>query len=288
MILVSRNGADTLPLALEALAACEVPPGDREILLVDNGSSDETPGLMRVFAQEHGARVLTEPRPGKSHGLNLAIEAARGEMLAFIDDDIVVSPGWLMAFHEAARTGDAGLMAGRIEPLWQSPPPRWLEHLAAQGLACGCTRQGPLGPGDVKGGNMAINRMALGSLRFDTGAANYGPGRGATGGEDTLLAAQLADGGARIASVTQALARHVIQPGEMALGAVVQRYVRIGRGNAAVRGMGLASLPMLALRAALRGGLALGWLMLGQSGRAAMHLPYLGMNLGRMAGIISR
>ena len=289
MILVSRNGADTLPMALEALAACETPPGGREVLLVDNGSSDETPALMRAFAQDHAARVLAEPRPGKSHGLNTAIEAARGEMLAFIDDDIVVSPGWLMAFHEAARTGDAGLLAGRIEPLWQSPPPRWLEHLAMRGQACGCTDPAaPAGPYPheaVKGGNFAVPRQALGSLRFDTGQVNFGAQGTAAGGEDARLAAALAAQGWTIIHVPEARAGHVISAEETGFDAALRRFVRIGRSRAAFLGLGPAHVPALAAKVLVRLAAIMALAPFGPA-RAGEQLARLATTWGRLAGAL--
>lgn len=289
MILVSRNGADTLPAALAALAASEVPPGGREVLLVDNGSSDETPALMRAFAQAHGARLLAVPQPGKSHGLNAAIEAARGEMLAFIDDDIVVSPGWLMAFHEAARKGDAGLLAGRIEPLWQGQPPRWLQGMAERGLACGCTDPAaPAGPYPheaVKGGNFAVARKAVGSLRFDTGPANFGAGGMATGGEDSRLAAAIAAAGWQVVHVPAATAGHVISPAEMRSGGALRRFVRIGRSRATYLGLGPGHAPALAAKALLRL-LAAAALAPFRTDAAGRQLAALATTLGRLDGAL--
>ena len=289
MILVSRNGADTLPLALAALAASEVPPGGREVLLVDNGSSDETPALMRDFAQTHGARLLAVPQPGKSHGLNAAIDAARGEMLAFIDDDIVVSPGWLTAFHEAARTGDAGLFAGRIEPLWQGRPPRWLQGMAEQGMACGCTD--PAAPAGsypheaVKGGNFAVTRAALGELRFATGAGNFGAGGVAIGGEDSRLAAAIAAAGWPVVHVPAAAAGHVISLAEMRSGAALRRFVRIGRSRAAFLGLGPGHAPALAAKALLRL-VAAAALAPFRTDAAGRQLAALATTLGRMDGAL--
>ena len=98
IILPSRSGSDTLPLVLEALAAIERPQCGVEIVLVDNASTDETPQLMARFAAAHGAQVLAEPRPGKSHALNTGIDASSGDLIVFLDDDAIPDRDWISSF----------------------------------------------------------------------------------------------------------------------------------------------------------------------------------------------
>ena len=68
-----------------------------ELLVVDNGSSDNTAAVVQATV-ERGVlpiRYLFEPRKGKSDGLNTGIEAATGAVIAFTDDDTVPQPDWL-------------------------------------------------------------------------------------------------------------------------------------------------------------------------------------------------
>ena len=63
-------------------------------------------------------RYLFESQPGKSHALNSGIEAARGQLLAFMDDDVIVEPMWLQnlttRFHDRKWAG----FGRRILPQW--------------------------------------------------------------------------------------------------------------------------------------------------------------------------
>ena len=264
IILPSRNGADTLPLVLAALAALERPVGGLEILLVDNASTDETAALMQQFAAGHPARVLAEPRPGKSFALNTAIEAASGDLLLFLDDDAVPVPSWATAYVDAAeRQHHAGAFAGAVSPHWIAPPPGWLDQLARQGRACGCTPEGrtagPVIAGDAKGANMAVRRSALGDTRFAIEGVNFGQSGAAAGGEDTLFAQALVDKGVALTFVPEARVGHVISEREMELGALLARQMRIGRGEFLVNGAtgsgswrAAAKVPAFTVLAALR------------------------------------
>ena len=117
-----------LKTTLEALCG-QVDPGcPVEILVVDNGSIDDTRHVVEAAAAQSRTPVvyLNESRPGKSHALNTAVAHARGDLLAFTDDDVLPSPKWLAAYAQAFSETGADYVAGRILPLWEVPPPRWL------------------------------------------------------------------------------------------------------------------------------------------------------------------
>ncbi|ANS68553.1 glycosyl transferase family protein [Streptomyces lincolnensis] len=120
VVIPVRDGALTLPAQLRALAAQEY-PGDWEVLVVDNGSTDATrevaekarpdlPGLRIVDAGE---------RAGEGYARNRGIAAARGDLIAFCDADDVADPGWLAALTAAAR--DADLVGGSLDSSVLSP-----------------------------------------------------------------------------------------------------------------------------------------------------------------------
>lgn len=286
LILASRNGEDTLPLTLDALAKVERPNGAVvQIVLVDNASTDGTGRLLRTFADSHGALFLDEPRRGKSFALNTAIDRATGDMLVFTDDDTIPEPGWLLAYESALETfPDAGVFAGQIRPHWLAPPPKWLEYLASIGRACACTdEQAPAGPYaamHVKGPNFAIRKAALGEQRFDTGASNFGAGTRPVGGCDSRLARDLESTG--IVHVPEAIVRHVISADEMALRNVVGRFMRIGRNGAAMSGRSPAGLVVTAAKVPAFGLLAIGMLGLRRTNSAALWMAKGAIQLGQL------
>jgi GT2 family glycosyltransferase len=80
-------------------------------------------------------RYLFEPQPGKSHALNAGIQEACGDILAFMDDDVIVEPTWLENLTSALRNGDWAGTGGRIVPGWNCSPPRWLPRSGQYALA---------------------------------------------------------------------------------------------------------------------------------------------------------
>lgn len=122
------NRAALLRRALESLGALEIPEGvELEILVVDNGSSDETPALLRELASALPLRALAEPEPGLARARNRAAAEARGELIAWIDDDVQVEPGWLAAYAEASlRHPEASFFGGATLPWFEKPPPAWI------------------------------------------------------------------------------------------------------------------------------------------------------------------
>ncbi len=104
------NRADAIEACVRSLYAVEYDPTRFEVLVVDNGSTDES---ARVALQA-GARVLSVSRPNRSLARNEGARVARGGWLAFTDSDCVIDRGWLKAFAEAAGAYDGA--PGRESP----------------------------------------------------------------------------------------------------------------------------------------------------------------------------
>jgi glycosyltransferase involved in cell wall biosynthesis len=101
VVLCVRNGERTIERQLDALGHQEDPP-DWELVLVDNGSTDATPQLIRGFAaQLPNLQVLDEPRAGLNCARNLGIRAGSADKIVLCDADDEVSPDWLRTMVSA-------------------------------------------------------------------------------------------------------------------------------------------------------------------------------------------
>ena len=85
--------------------------GDTELLVVDNASID---GTAAVLAGQSRVRACREEKIGLSVARNTALAAARGEYVIFVDDDVVVNPGWLESYRRfcGSRRGRRGRRGG--------------------------------------------------------------------------------------------------------------------------------------------------------------------------------
>ncbi len=99
-IVVNWNGKDYLPACLDALLAQDPPPA--EVIVVDNHSDDGSREL--VAARYPQARVIDTGRNGgPCHARNVGAAAAKGELLLFVDNDVVLRPGCLRALLARLR-----------------------------------------------------------------------------------------------------------------------------------------------------------------------------------------
>lgn len=179
VILCTYNRCRVLPKALTSIAASQLPdPVEWEVLVVDNNSKDATSDVVRDFAVKHPGRIryLFEPRAGKSNALNAGIREAAGDILAFMDDDVVVEPTWLDRVTRPLREEQWTGCGGRILPDWTREPPRWLSLEGRYVLApLAVFDLGPE-PGELHeapfGTSMAFRREAFerhGGFRTDLG-----------------------------------------------------------------------------------------------------------------------
>jgi glycosyltransferase involved in cell wall biosynthesis len=95
----TRNRAAQLGPCLDALIALDYPPQLLDLLVVDNAPADTA--TRDLVARYRGVRYACEPRPGLDNARNRAIAEARGDVLAYTDDDVVVDAGWARALARA-------------------------------------------------------------------------------------------------------------------------------------------------------------------------------------------
>ncbi len=106
---------------MEAIRALEVPPGaDYEVIVVDNGSADETAEVCRSLESSFAGRLrrVFLPVPGLSRAGNAGFAVARGELIGFLDDDVLPRPDWLgVVCQEFSADPSLGAISGRAELL---------------------------------------------------------------------------------------------------------------------------------------------------------------------------
>lgn len=225
VIISTRNRASILPRLFDALAAMALHTDTHwELLMVDNGSSDQTTQVIDAERQRGRLPVvlISEPLPGKSRALNRAIGQAQGALLVFTDDDVVPEPGWLQAYIDAARAHpDIDGFAGRVIPRWMGTIPSWLHTEGEFALPRGITNTRDFGlhaqmldqqviPGGV---NTALRATAVAKNgRF---REELGPGTSVPFTEDTEYMGRFKKGGGSFWYVPEALLYHCNIPERM-------------------------------------------------------------------------
>ena len=106
-----------------------------EIVVVANGCTDGSMIMLQEYAARQAQegllqlRAFEEPRLGKSYALNTAIQLDLAPLVAFVDDDQAVDPGFLEGIRVAAECYvDSDLFCGKIHPDWTGVEPKWVHH----------------------------------------------------------------------------------------------------------------------------------------------------------------
>ncbi len=203
-------------MALRSIAASVLPESTEwEILIVDNNSRDDTSEVARQFVRQHPAhfRYLFEAQPGKSHALNSGIREARGDVIAFMDDDVTVEPDWLRNLVAPFAQREWAGAGGRILPSWECSPPRWLPREGRYALAPFALFDLGQDPHELDeppfGTNMAFRKemfFKYGGFRTDIGPQ---PGSQIRN-EDTEFGKRIMNAGERLWYVPTAVVHHPV------------------------------------------------------------------------------
>ncbi|HBB31244.1 MAG TPA: glycosyl transferase family 2 [Cyanobacteria bacterium UBA8803] len=128
-IICTHNRAKYLHKAIQSLVEQTLNRELYEILVIDNRSSDNTKQVVtEEFAHVGNLRYLYEPILGLSQARNTGWQQAKGEYVAYLDDDAIAYPPWLENILTAFKTitPQPGCVGGKIEPIWEDQKPDWL------------------------------------------------------------------------------------------------------------------------------------------------------------------
>ena len=198
------NRSATLAETLKSLRDLRCPDAAQyEILVVDNNSSDDTPRVIQKYSRSLAPRLrsVLEPRQGLSYARNRALREARGEIVSFLDDDVIVDPDWLWAVAAAFDEHPAAVVGGRSFLIFRSRRPAWLpEHYEfyLSRLDYG-DRVIVDTKNDLYGLNFSVRKdLAVQAGGFDPALGRCGPASFRSGEESDLLRRIRARGGVAV------------------------------------------------------------------------------------------
>lgn len=120
VVIPTRDRATSLHRCLDALTVQSVPAEEFEVVVVDDGSSDETPRLLDGYAAPFSLRAVNQANAGAGAARNRGIELAAGEFCLFLDDDIVADQE-LVAEHLRVQREAGGVVGvGRLRLVMES------------------------------------------------------------------------------------------------------------------------------------------------------------------------
>jgi glycosyltransferase involved in cell wall biosynthesis len=138
-------------------------------LVVDNNSTDDTQQLVQSYFQSGripGLRYVFERQQGLTHARRRAVNETKSELIAFIDDDCLLSPSWVeqaVAFCKSHPM--AGAVGGIVELVWEAPPDEFLlqckASLSAQNYGNSPTQLPSTGWTYLVGAGLVLRRTAL-------------------------------------------------------------------------------------------------------------------------------
>ncbi len=233
-----------------------------------------------------GVEVVREPRPGLSHARNRALAACEDdEVVAFVDDDALVGPGWLgrLAAAWEAAAQRVACVGGPVRPRFAGPRPSWLSDAMLPALSM--VDYGPhaldLDPAlrTVYGANISFRCGPLRAVGGFDPAFGHRPGRDWFSEEDEAQRA-LARAGYVIRYVPDAYVWHVVAPARLHPRRLLQRRFRYG----ATLGLRGARSPRLAARHAISSALGAPVAVLRGDRRSAMER---GMRAVENAGVLA-
>lgn len=133
VIIPTRNRASYLQQALASIMKQSYPIDFFEVIVIDNGSTDNTRQVVESFQQQlRNVRYFYDPTPGLHVGRHLGMKMAKAEILVYADDDIEASPTWLEAIAESFQNQDVILVGGQNLPKFESEPPDWIKKMWAR------------------------------------------------------------------------------------------------------------------------------------------------------------
>lgn len=167
VIFPTRNRGELLSDALASLEQQTLSRDLFEVLVIDNGSTDNTRAVADHWSQAlPRLRYVMEETPGLHRGRHRGMNEACFDILTFADDDIIADPSWLSAIAEGFTDPSVGIVGGNNRPLFEADPPDWLLKLWNEPRAIGGKALPYLSILELEGGVRSIEPSYIWGCNF--------------------------------------------------------------------------------------------------------------------------
>ena len=190
-----------------------------ELLIVDNSpDAAKAEEFAKSFPGESRIKFTHVEKPGLSNARNVGVELASAPIVAFVDDDVIASPGWLVAIKDAfkERKRAVGVVAGKVTLEWISERPKWLGNDVLGYLGrndLGEKRIDLEGRGYVVGCNMAFSKSALEEAGgFSPSLGRFGNSAALLSNEEIEVSNKISQAGFACIYEPKAHVRHLVAP----------------------------------------------------------------------------
>ncbi|MCB9988457.1 MAG: glycosyltransferase family 2 protein [Rhodospirillales bacterium] len=224
------------------------------VIVADNDDTPSARELVEKTAQETGLSVTYVHAPARNISVarNACLDNADADYVAFLDDDEIAAPNWLMALMAEITKGDSDVVLGPVQAFYGDEAPDWMkkgDFHATQPVWVA----GEIITGYSCNVLFRASAPALQGLRFR-------PDLGRSGGEDTVFFAAIHQNGGKIAYAPAALVTEDVPPARARLGWLLKRKFRSGQTHGLLlmeaQGFGIAPRLKNGMVAALKWGLS--------------------------------
>jgi glycosyltransferase involved in cell wall biosynthesis len=238
VVVCTRNRSSRLADALVAILELGTVDGGWEMVIVDNGSTDDTREVAESVARQAPdlVRVVDEPTVGLSSARNAGITAGRGEIIAYIDDDAFPAAAWLSELAAAFDDERVVCAGGPVDPVFEGELPEWFRGRYLPYLTVwdrGDELHELFYNEYPRGANMAFRRQAF--HRFGDFSTHLGRKAGSLlSCEETELCLRFERGGFRTVYVPGARVRHHTPAARVTRRWMERRFAAQGRSEAVI------------------------------------------------------
>jgi glycosyltransferase involved in cell wall biosynthesis len=230
IIICTCNRCERLRRTLESLEEMITPQEVHwEVIVVDNNSMDDTKGVTNAFAKANPGsfKYVFEERQGKSFALNTGVRYAQGEIVAFTDDDCIVSSNWIGSIVREFEADPRLTGIGGMVKLYNKHDKPVAIRLAKSRATVSGSNFDP-GFIPIIGANMAFKRIACNAIGgFDT---DLGPGCKTKSAEDVDFLYRICINDFKVVYVPEVLVYHNHGRSEDFKVAAAKEEYAVGRG----------------------------------------------------------
>lgn len=233
VIICTYNRAELLKNVLQDVCQQTLADSEFEVIVVDNHSTDQTRAVAESFCQRYpNVRYCFEAQQGLSHARNRGWREARGEYLAYLDDDCQVPTQWLALAKGIIELQAPIVFGGPYYAFYNSPKPHWWKekydayHSMTYADSAGYLESDQ----DIHGGNLFIQQAILEKV------GGFNPQLGMSGkhlsyGEETELQMRIfkALPEFRAYSDPRLYVYHLVAAKKMTIGWVTRAHIAHGR-----------------------------------------------------------